>query len=209
MAFRVVAVRRLQVRTAEMVVVVAGLLVSPGCWVQSINGLNEAELLARDRDRVYEPNLLGTWTATSEDCVTTLMVTAQNMEYHWKITASGEGCSGNKGEVDYYEGELYKLGDHRFLDLTARSEDVCQACLAIHWILKFEGTNGSFRLSPIDSEWLEKAEKEKTVTLGTVHGNPYILTASPKELKAFCRKYANDESVFKPSPDFTFERKRP
>ena len=168
MALGAVAVRRLQVRTAEMVVVVAGLLVSPGCWVQSINGLNEAELLARDRDRVYEPNLLGTWTATSEDCVTTLMVTAQNTEYHWKITAAGEG-----------------------------------------WILKFEGTHGSFRLSPIASEWLEKSEKEKTVTLGTVHGNPYILTASPKELKAFCRKYANDESVFKPSPDFTFERKHP
>jgi len=131
------------------------------------------------------------------------------MEYLWKVTGSGEGCNANKGEIDYYEGGLYKLDDHRFLDLTARSEDVCQACLAIHWILKLEGTAGSFRLSPIDSEWLEKAEKEKKGTLATVQGNPYILTASPKELKAFCRKYANDESVFKPSPDFTFDRKHP
>ena len=60
MAPGVVAVRRLQVRNAGIVLAIAGLLVLPGCWVQSINGLNEAELLARDKDQVSDPNLPGT-----------------------------------------------------------------------------------------------------------------------------------------------------
>jgi len=201
---------RSAVRIAAIVLAVAGLLVLPGCWVQSINGLSEAGLFGTDKDQTYDPGLLGAWTKTKEDdCVLTLNVTGDGKPYHWKITGEGPDCSGKKGEIDYYEAELYKLGDHRFLDLTARTEDLCNACVAVHWIFKIDSEKDSFSLSAVDSDWLDKAEKEKTVTLATAHGNHDMLTASPKELKEFCRKYADDLDVFKPDPQFTFEKKQP
>lgn len=197
------------VRIAAILLSLVSLLALPGCWVQSINGLSEAELFGTDKDQTYDPGLLGTWAATGNDCTTTLSVTADDKQYHWKVTSEGKGCGREKNEPDYYEGQLFKLDDHKFLDLTARSQDVCAACLAVHWIFKIEAENNSLNLFAIDSDWLEKAKKEKSLTLATAHGGPDTLTASPKDLKEFCRRYADDEEVFKPDPDSTFERKQP
>jgi hypothetical protein len=200
------------VRISAIFLALVGLLVLPGCWVRSVNGLSEAEFFgSTDKDQTFDSGLLGMWTATSEDCVTTLNVTSEVKEYHWKMTTGGKGCDNDiaESETDYYEGELFKLDDHKFLDLTARTEDVCRACVAVHWIFKINMQNDSLDLAPIDGEWLEKAEKERTVTLATAHGDHDTLTASPKELKEFCRKYADDGNVFKPSADYTFKRKQP
>jgi hypothetical protein len=199
----------LSVRIAAVLFALAGLLVLPGCWVQSINGLSEAEFLGTDKDQVYDPGLLGAWTNKSDDCQTTLEVTAEGKDYHWQMTGVGESCDKGKGDPAYYEAELFKLDDHRYLDLTASSNDVCQACIAVHWIFKIDVQKDSFSLVPIDSDWLKKAEKEKTVTLATAHGNYDTLTASPKELKEFVRRYADDGEVFPPRPDLTFQKKQP
>jgi hypothetical protein len=186
----------------------AGLLVLPGCWVSSINGLSEA-LFGTDKDQTYDPALLGKWTASSDDCVTTLNVTAEGKDYHWKVTTEGAGCVTEKSRPEYYVGQLFKLGDHKFLDLTARPQDVCEACLAVHWILKVEANSDSFSLIAIDSDWLENAEKLRMVTLSTLPGGHDTLTASPEKLKQFCRTYADDQDVFKPDSADTFERKQP
>lgn len=203
---------RSALRIIAILLALLGLLVLPGCWVQSINGLSEAELLGTDKDQVYDPGLLGAWTSTNSDgCVTTLDVTAESKDYHWKVINVGKGCNNenDEAETDYYEGQLFQLGDHKFLDLTARASDICNACVAVHWIFKVETETDSLNLIPIDSDWLKKAEKEKTVTLATSYGDRDTLTASPKELKEFCRKYADDENVFKSEPDSTLVRKQP
>jgi len=201
---------RATVRIVAVVLALAGLLVLPGCWVQSVNGLSEAEpFVSTDKDQTYDPSLLGLWSVTSEDCTTTLDVKADSNEYRWKVTSEGKGCGSEKSETDYYEGKLFKLDDHKFVDLTARGEDVCKACIPVHWIFKIKIENSSLSLIPIDDKWLKKAEKEKTVSLATSHDDPDTLTASPKELKEFCRRYADDPDAFKPDPQFTFERKQP
>lgn len=93
------------------------------------------------------------------------------------------------------------------MDLTARPEDVCEMCLRVHWIFLVRQEKDSFTLTTIDSDWLKEAEHKKAVTLATLPNDTDTLTASPKELKEFCRKYAGDSAVFKPDPNFTFKRK--
>jgi hypothetical protein len=84
-------------------------------------------------------------------------------------------------------------------------DDVCDMCLAKHDILlvKFDKTTLSF--TPIDSDWLKTSLQAKTVTLATVAGDTDTITASSKELKAFCRRFAENTEVFKST--FTFKRK--
>ena len=194
---------------ALLLLALINLLVLPGCWVNSINGLSEAKYLGSDKDQAFDPILSGAWTKTNtdeeDDCAITLNVTAEDKEYHWKVTGKGRDCSGNKD--DYYEAELFKLGDHEFLDMTARATDVCSACIAVHWIFKVDAEKDSFTLSVIDSDWLDDAESNNVTDLGPARGDRDMLTASPKELKDFCRKYADDEDVFKPA--FIFDRKQP
>ena len=40
----------------------------------------------------------------------------------------------------------------------------------------------------------------------TVAGDTDTITASPKDMKAFCREFANDKAAFKPDSMFEFKR---
>ena len=195
--------------TAAVVFGIASLLLLPACWVSSINGLDEAGLFGSDKDRTFDPNLMGFWGMTGEDCSITLsIIAAHNQTYNWQTTSVGSGCNNEKGSEDHYEAALFQLGDHQFLDLTARPEDVCSVCIAVHWIFLIQRTRDSFSLVPIDSDWLKAAQENKAVTLATLSGRTDVITATPKELKAFCRKYAGDTGVFKPVPELIFKRKQ-
>lgn len=195
-------------RTGAFILALAALLVLPACWVRSINGLDESGFAAihADPDLSFDPALLGSWSGTSDDCSITLTITADEKRYKWEMIAVGERCDQDKPKV-YYEAQLFKLGGHDFLDVTARSEDVCEACVAVHWIFLTQLEKDSFSLAAIDSDWLKKAVQQKAVVLTTLPGDSDTLTGSAKELKAFCRKYGSDKGVFKPVPDFTFKRK--
>lgn len=198
---------RFTLRICTILVVSAGLFTLASCRVQSINGLGES---GSDKDQTFEPGLLGSWTvANSDDCDVTLKVTADAKEYHWKMTGVGEGCDKDRPNPTYYEAELFQLGNHRFLDVTARPKDVCEMCMSVHWIFLLNTDENSFGLTPIDSEWLENAKRQETVKLATLRDDPDTVTASSRELKEFCRMYADDSTVFKPTPDFEFERKQP
>lgn len=133
----------------------------------------------------------------------TLTITAQEKIYAWEMISVGKGCD----PKTYYEARLFRLDNHQFLDLTARPDDVCSACVAVHWILLVQLDRDSFTLAAIDSDWLKKGLEQKTGMLATVPDDTDMLTASAKDLKAFCRKYADDKEAFKPIPDFTFKRK--
>lgn len=195
------------IRMAGVLLVFAGLLVLPACWVKSINGLREGGVFGSDKDQTFDAGLLGTWETTVDKCSTALAITADGKGYHWKTTSSGEECEQDQGDTAYYDAELFKLGDHEFLDLTARPEDVCEMCVAVHWIFLAEIDKDSFSLTPIDSDWLKKAEERKVVTLATLRDDTDTVTASAAELKVFCRKYSDDKAVFKPPPNIGFKRK--
>ena len=98
-----------------------------------------------------------------------------------------------------------KLDAYYFLDVSPIADDVCDMCLAKHdiFLVKFDRTTLS--LTPIDSDWLKKSVEAKTVTLATLAGDTDTITASSTELKAFCRKFAENTEVFKSA--LMFKRK--
>lgn len=183
----------------------AAALVLSGCWVSSVNGLAEEGRFQTDPDVVIDKNLAGTWQKTSNHCTTTLTVTIKDRNYSLEASGSGGGC--DEGKNNRYRAQLIKLDNRFFLDVFPRPDDVCEMCLPVHWIFLLTVDQEFMSLSPIDSEWLKKALEQKTVRLTTMQGNPDLLTASSSELKAFCRRYADDKEAFAPTPDFVFKRK--
>jgi len=199
--------RFIRARVVWVTLVFASLVLFSGCWVSSTEGLNEGDYLQRDADLTFDPSLIGTWEVTEDKCITTLTVTTEHQAYDLKAAHRGEGCSEAESKPNYYSAQLFKLDDHLFLDVSPRPDGVCEMCLPLHSIFLAKPEKDSLSLTPIDSEWLKKALEQKTVTLATRPGDTDTLTASPKDLKAFCRKYAGNREVFKPSPGFIFARK--
>ena len=131
-------------------------------------------------------------------------ITAKDQIYDLRSSDHGEGCSEEKS---HYQAVLVKLDSHYFLDLSPVDADVCALCLARHeiYLAKFDKT--TFSITPIDSDWLKKSLEAKTVTLATVADDPDTITASSKDLKAFCREFAESAVVFKPDSTETLKRK--
>lgn len=191
---------------AEVIVALAALLALSGCWVSSVNGLEEKGLFRRDHDVTFDEVLTGAWQVTSDNCTTTLTVTATEETYDLQATGQGEKCS-DAGKKDYYQARLVKLDNHLFLDVFPRPENVCEMCLALHWIFLVKFDKDTLAMTPINSDWLKKAMEQKTVTLATMPGDTDRLTASAKDLKAFCRRYADNKEVFTAVPELVFKRK--
>ena len=194
-------------RTWRIGLVLAALLTLPSCWVTSINSLYEQGSLDnphKDPDVVFDPSLIGSWSLTEGKCTTLLTIAAKDEVYDLQSAEQGEGCSDKKS---HRQARLVKLGNYYFLDVSPMEDDVCDMCVAKHYILLTKFDKATLSLSPIDSDWLKRSLTEKTVSLATLEGDTDTITASSKELKAFCRKFAEDTEVFKPESTSTFKRK--
>jgi hypothetical protein len=200
---------RLILRIAGIVLGLAGLLALPGCWVTSINPLYEeasADRPYEDPDLVFDQSLIGSWTRVSDDCTAPLTITSKNEIYDLQSTGKGEGCT-DSDKPSHYQARLVKLDTHYFLDFSPMEDDVCDLCLAKHDIFLVKLDKATFSLTPIDSDWLKKSIAAKTVTLATLADDTDTITASSKDLKAFCRKYAENKEVFQPESTSTLKRK--
>jgi hypothetical protein len=191
-------------------IVLATLLVLSGCWVTTINPLYEGggldDFLTKDPDVVFDPSLVGSWSVTDESrCTTTLTFAADSGTYDLRSLYHGEGCQ-DASRQELQDARLVKLDTHYFLDVSAMPNDVCDMCMRKHEIFMLKIDKDALSLTPIDSDWLKEAIEAKVVTLPTLANDTDTLTASSKDLKDFCRKYADDNTVFKPESTGTFER---
>jgi len=179
-------------------VLLAGFVLMSGCPEQSLNGLDER---SNDPDMVYDARLVGTWPVASEKCTSPLTITAHEKVYSFLSV----DCEKKKTS---YEGRLFKLDEHYFLDMTAPSEEVCDLCIGIHvvYLVRFE--KDSVALAPLDSDWFKAAVQKKSVDLMTLPDDPGTITSSAKDLKAFCRKYADNKEAFKLDPDAVLKRQQ-
>jgi len=193
-------------RCAAIALVLAGLLALPGCWVESINPLYEDGFFSsKDTDVVLDQRLTGSWSAAfDEKCTVALTVSAKDDVYDLAST-QGTGCD-HQGKKSRQQARLVKLDAHLFLDVSPLPDDVCDECLAKHTIYQTKIDKDSFSLTPIDSDWLKNALEQKKASLATLPDDSDTLTASTKDLKAFCRKYADDPAAFKPM-GLVFKRK--
>jgi hypothetical protein len=194
--------------------VIVGLLVLPGCDVMSIHPLYE-DVSPRDPDIVLDKDLTGSWSLADGKCTTILTVAAAKDEiYDFRSVEQGEGCS-DSGKETRQQARLVKLDSYYFLDVSPRTEDVCDTCLALHWISLVRFDKDALALTPIDSDGLNKLLQAGTVHLKILPEDPKLLiperpmtlTALSKDLKNFCRKFAGSKKVFKPESTETFTRK--
>ena len=191
-----------------LVLSLVALLISSGCWVDSVNGLEEKDFLHEDQDLTFDPTLVGAWQVTSDNCKLILTISGDAKTYELETAGQGEGCNDSGKEIEYHQGRLLKLDNHYFLDMSPRPDAICEMCLPLHWIFLVRFDKDALSLTPIDDEWLKHALEQGTVTLATMPGNTDRLTASSKDLKGFCRKYADNKEVFKPVPGLSFTRKQ-
>ena len=193
-------------RGSGIALVLLALLVLPGCWVTSINGLYEQESpvnLHKDPDLVFDPSLIRVWHLPAV-VGTLLTIAAKDEVYDLQSAEQGEGCSAEKS---HRQARLVKLGNYYFLDVSPMEDDVCDMCVAKRSVLLTRFDKATLSLSPVDSDWLKRSLTAKTVSLATLAGDTDTITASSKDLKAFCRKFAENTEVFKPESTSTFKRK--
>ncbi len=137
----------------------------------------------------------------------TINITADNGEYLARETSEGEKCTEEDKKGNDYRGKLYKLDRHLFLDVTARSQDVCRVCVPVHWIFRITIEKDLLALAPINSDWLRAGFESKTPRLATLGNESDVVTATARELKDFCRKYADDKEAFILTPTMVLKRK--
>jgi hypothetical protein len=190
--------------------ILAALLVLPGCWVSSINPLYEETTIDNlhvvPDDVVFDPSLIGSWTTTDDKCPTQLTIAAKGQIYDLQLVEQGEGCIG-ADKPSRYQARLVKLDTHYFMDVAPTDDAVCDMCAAKHDILLLKLDKATLAFTPINSDWLKKSIEAKTVTLSTVAGDTDTITASSKDLKAFCRQFADDKEAFKTESALMFKRK--
>lgn len=186
-------------RIAAVALAATCLVLLTGCPVNSLNGLSESG--DNDPDMVLDSRLVGNWPMVGETCTSTLTITAHGKVYEWLFV----DCEQDQKKT-YYESRLFKLDQHYFLDVAPRSEEVCVMCIAMHWISLVTFDEKSFALAPMDDDWFSREVQKKRVKLTTLPDDPTVVTAPAKELKAFCRRYAENKDAFKPDPDWVFKR---
>lgn len=204
---------RAQLKGLGIGLVIVALLVLPGCDVMSIHPLYE-DVSPKDPDIVLDKDLAGSWSLTDGKCTSTLTVTAKDEIYYFRAVEEGEGCS-TPGKETRQQARLVKLDSYYFLDVSPREENVCVACLALHSISLARFDKDTLSLTPIDSDGLNELLRARTVHLKILPEDPKLLiperpmtlTALPKDLKKFCRKFAGNKKVFKPDSAETFTRK--
>lgn len=182
------------------------LLALPACWVSSINPLYDQGGVGNPRtdpDVVFDQSLIGSWATTDGKCTTLLTIAGKDRVYDLQSVDQGEGCE----DKSHRQAQLVKLDDHYFLDVSPMDDAVCDMCVAKHDILLVRFDKTTFSFTPIDSDWLKKSIESKAVKLSTVAGDTDTITASSADLKAFCRKFAENHEVFKPESTFSFKRR--
>ena len=196
-------------RLAGLALILAALQVLAGCWVSSINPLYEERTMDHpqpDPDVVLDQTLIGSWTTTDDKCPTLLTITARDQTYDLQLVEQGQGCIGGD-KPSRYQAQLVKLDAHYFLDVSPMDDAVCDMCAAKHDILLVKFDKATLAFTQINSDWLKKSIETKTVSLSTVAGDTDTITGSSKDLKAFCRQYADNKEAFKPESTFGFKRK--
>ncbi len=184
-------------RISAIGLVFACLIIMSGCPEKSLNGLAEG---GNDPEMVFDARLLGVWPNVGKKCTSTETITAHEKVYSLQYV----DCESNKKTS--YEARLFKLDQRYFLDMTAASEEVCDLCISIHLIYLVQFEKDSVALAPLDYDWFKAAAQKKRLHLTTLPDDPGTITSSPKDLKAFCRKYADNKEAFKPDPDEVLKR---
>jgi hypothetical protein len=169
-----------------------------GCWQKSASPFYTAG------DIVAEPALAGVWQEPKND-----ESSGESDRPIWEFVPGG----GNRFDVvirtrdEHYEydGDVFKLGDERFLDLGGQSRSV--GSIPAHHLFKLVATGPELKLAPLNTDWMQKWLRNNPRTLVHISvvdpehrddrdRDERILTADTAALQKFVREHKADEDFF-------------
>ena len=170
--------------------------------VTALSCIRSLQPLYEDKDLVFEPRLIGTWTdGEGEDAWT--FERAEGKEYFLTCRTSEDETAAR------FRGRLGKLGGAFFLDLypdkgnaaLPRNDFLAMHLVPAHtfWRVRFED---GLHLDPFNADWLKEGIRAGRVKIAHVETSEEILlTAAPPELQAFLAGLASDLEAFPPSAE--------
>jgi len=176
-------------RFVASLVVAAGIALS-GC-------IPALEPFYSQGDLVHDPRLLGRWSAGPGKGT-------------WHVARAGEHSlllsHESEGARKTFEGHLFQLGPHRFLDLHPRipvgEGDVHWAhYLPLHSVAQVWLEGDLLRIGPLSRAWLDEQLARGEITIAhrrTESG--IVLTATTEELRDLLTRIADDPRAF-PKPE--------
>lgn len=170
----------------------AGLICLMGC----VPSLHE---LYTDDTVVYDPAIVGTW---QQDENTWLISGDPNAKRYDIVVIEQDKERGRlESKLD---GKLVLLDGKRYLDILPNKNTSLNVgnwfqsgLLRAHLFLKLETQDGTVLLSVMNPETVEKLIKESpTIIKHEVTQDTIVLTAKPKDLQAFIKKYRDTVKFF-------------
>jgi len=172
-------------------VLCAGLLA--GCVVMSVYPYYTV------KDLTFDAGLAGQWAkqgATNE---------------YWEFTPVADKSYfvtiGDKNETNHFDGYLFQLKGHPFLDLCTTNRDSFYQ-LPLHMAVKVARDKDALRLAVLNYEWLGKTLETNPATLrhivvpqkplDTNSNKMFYLTAETRDLQKFLLKTLNNTNAFTP-----------
>jgi hypothetical protein len=167
----------------------AGLLA--GCVVMSVYPYYTVKNLT------FDAGLTGRWAKPGDTNEFWEFVPSSDKSYLVTIT--------DKDETNHFDGYLFQLKGHPFLDLcTTNRGDIYQ--MPLHLAVKVTRAENDLRLATLAYEWLGKLLEAKPATLRhiivpekpleTNSNKMFYLTADTRDLQEFLLKHLNDTNAF-------------
>lgn len=150
--------------------------------------------LATEKERVFEPKLVGTW-AKADGKLSLKFEKGDDNAY--KVVATDEN-----GDASKLEAGLLRLGNDLFFDTTVDDVDLKGDfakfhLLPVHLFTKITLNGDTLTYATLNFDWLKKLREEKKLTIRhEVMNDMVVLTAPTKDLQEFLRKNANNTDAF-------------
>lgn len=151
-----------------------------------------------DEDLIQDVRILGEWRDYDGD-VTWEFSGTEEQSYRLKVTE--DGSSG------LYEVRFFKLGDQTLLDMTqdkgaweaaVKTNSALGLALPTHLVARVRWAGDQPKIGWLSADWLQEQLKERPNLLShqQPEDGPLVLTGSTRELQAFLRKNATNDSAW-------------
>lgn len=185
-----------------ILLIVAGLLALPGCWVMSVYPLYEDDDL-----QIADPGLVGQWWQPQSDCRLSISVapkfsSRQEFAVEYSVPEKGakNGCLIENGEGPVkLRGPLVEIEGHLFLDLLPSEAHEDFQTIPVHSIFRITVRNDELDLVPLRSEFVAAAIRNRQIQGMGVDDAKFdvpTITAPTPELRKFVLAAVDDTAAF-------------
>jgi hypothetical protein len=156
-----------------------------------------------EKDLTFDPTLIGTWQPVEAE---------ESSKEAWEFTKAGDKLyqlvqTDEQGRKATFEVRLFKLKDHRFVDLHLTKVEGDQlkvndwasiSLVPAHLLLKVEQIERALKLAATNPDWMQKFLKENPGAIAhrVVSDGNIVLAASTSELQKFVLAHQDDKEFF-------------